>query len=387
MSISIKFTAAGAVAALALFLAGPLLAAPPENRLTFAAGSSRPFKGDIGKQAALGAAFSASRIGAMQAASRKLADFEEIRFFLGNNSLSPTRNADPLAVAYALCRLEGNNSFISGVPPDMRVDMELSYVLDENADIKHRLAELMAAPELLWFLGLAAHQEQSALAAYDASADQVLNLMGERRRDRALTRQAASRMSECYAALCAIQDYMAILPRMYAPNADWPQLCSELKKLVLADPGNYLIGNALGSAYLKLDMATDAKAALDEVINLNPGFSAAFNTRGIAMLRLELPALAVSDFSQAIKLDPDNPVFYYHRAMALLVQEKMDLMCMDLQHSCRLGACDAYAWAVDAEQCPRELPDHLQPAPAPREENEPKTQPPPARSNFGRTRQ
>jgi tetratricopeptide (TPR) repeat protein len=95
------------------------------------------------------------------------------------------------------------------------------------------------------------------------------------------------------------------------------QAASTFGNLVRRDPENAFVHNALGLAYMCLNLYKPAAESFRMAIELKPDFAAPYLNRGQVYLNLGSFELANQDFTWAIEQEPENAAFYSRRGRAL----------------------------------------------------------------------
>lgn len=297
-----------------------------------------------------------ARLAAMQALVRELGKLDEVRLFLSGEVMRAAPRPEPLALAWALLAEEEAQSSVSGVPPDMQVQVSMEMRLDLGANRAGRLGALLARHEFLGLYSRALELQSAALGTYDAAAVFFLRPGSSGRVDQKSLNRAVAGLERAYADLEAAVVYLEVLPALYPAGQGLPadggrELVPVVERLASMNPDNYLILVELGRLRLLQENPRAALALLEKALALREDFAQAYDLRGLCLLWQELPSLALADFSRAIRLEPYHPGFFENRALARRVLEDLPGMCADLAESCRLGECGGLEWAASQNYC------------------------------------
>ncbi|MDR2051576.1 MAG: hypothetical protein LBQ63_07400 [Deltaproteobacteria bacterium] len=350
----------------------------PGAQLEVRSSETRAFAGQISREMAAEAAFSAARLKGLRLAERSLAGIEEIRLLLGSETLGSLPRPDPLALALALLR-EEREAFLQvegeGSGRNL-LKAEISLRLEDVPGNRRKIGVLTAHPLWLDYYARAVEFERLALQDYDQAAAPFLRA-GEKdlslpraspaqgepeglsrpwedlfRDQSRIVRAAADR-------LAGIRAYIELIPALRELElrrggediSALRELQHKMEEMNVLYPENYLLlAEAARLHLLRHDLAP-ARSRLDAAINLENSFSPALDLRGVLFLALGFPSLALEDFSRAITLRPDIASFYENRALALRILEETPAMCLDLAQSCRLGSCSGLKWAAGKGLC------------------------------------
>ena len=104
------------------------------------------------------------------------------------------------------------------------------------------------------------------------------------------------------------------------------------------DPNFKLALIGRGSAYLKLERLTEARADFDRAIEIDRRYARAFHLRGLVNEKLGNDAAAFEDFDRAIAIDPEYGAAYYSRSALHAKMSNEDEALADIQTATQLGS-------------------------------------------------
>ena len=96
------------------------------------------------------------------------------------------------------------------------------------------------------------------------------------------------------------------------PMVNLQQKISELKKIVAADPGNFLAWVALGNEYFDSNQLMDAVQAYDKALEIKPDSPDVLTDQGVMFKRLGWFDRAIENFTRAHEIDPSHATSFYN---------------------------------------------------------------------------
>ncbi len=132
--------------------------------------------------------------------------------------------------------------------------------------------------------------------------------------------------------------------KLHYHNGQCDDAVRVLDQLVRVDPTNAFAHNALGLAYVCINMLSPAVEHFSLAIQVKPDFAAAYMNRGLAFSAAARYELALQDFSWAIEQEPENALFYRRRGDAYLAMRQYESAMRDFDRSISLNPTDAYAF-------------------------------------------
>ncbi|CAK7071692.1 MAG: hypothetical protein DELT_01924 [Desulfovibrio sp.] len=294
------------------------------------------------QDAAIVAAEMTANAEAMQYLMRALVSLPEVR--VAGNTASTTKPPNLLALAHASAETE--ILLISRSKKKSEITVTVTFAPPEqSSSIENRVRETLIIPERLALYEEAVLREKKLLAAY-AKATQPSST-GPRYDPAYDSGKVRSIIGE----LQALKMFKRLLPGWNGIWAAPAEARAVLQNALQLAPESPLLHNALGDASLQLGRSQEAVEEQTAAIKIDPAFARAHHSRGAAHLALGHLALAEADFSEAIRLSPHTAAYRRDRGMARHLLGETVAMCRDLYEACTLGDCEKLSWATANAFC------------------------------------
>lgn len=335
----------------------PATASPAqEEAIRLDAAAARERAGAVSLDMAREAAHSAARVTVMDGAARRIVELEELRFAMGADRSGGFFSADPLALAYALMKLQDADPESRVSVSGGTVTVRLEYGSGPREELPARVAELFESPIILEPYAIAAEMEKERLADYDAAAGQLLPLINKTSSaPDDVFRQRLDAAFVASARLKAVRILIDILPGLTHLDKASPEDLAAYKQMLEEameqDKDNYLVLCSLAQVSVKLGLLSSAYKLAERTLEIRSDYADAWNIKGAVMLAMQKPSLALADYDRALELASDVPEYHYSRAVVHMVLGNSKEMCLDLKESCNLGLCAGYEWAVSGGKC------------------------------------